>query len=114
VSNFGKKGVIWKVNCFVVSHTHIYIQFHFIHSNGDILTEILHQVPCTVGDGGVFSILAFIMYFLSGVFICCVPKPKPVLCQKESEGTSSSGHSAMKSTVDVETPVESSKSATFT
>lgn len=106
MSNFGKQGVICNVLYCSITHIH---SLSLIHSNGDILTEIMHQVPCTVGDGGIYSILALVMYFLSGVLICCTPKPKPM-----SGESASTGHSETNSSVDVETPVESSKSATFT
>ncbi len=92
--------------------------------NGDIITEIMHQEPCTVADGAVFSAVAMLLYFMSGVLVFCTPKPEPMRVKKDVE-TSSSHMSVMTANSSIQspsvtmndvenTPMGSSKSASWT
>lgn len=105
-------------------HSHSLYSSIVTHSNGDIVTEILHQEPCSIGDGAVFSVVALLLYFLSGVLVFCTPKPEPMRT-KNVDVESSSQHTAGVSSSSIQspsvtmndvenTPMGSSKSASWT
>eukprot|EP00585_Thalassiosira_rotula_P022966 CAMPEP_0196227010 /NCGR_PEP_ID=MMETSP0912-20130531/50695_1 /TAXON_ID=49265 /ORGANISM="Thalassiosira rotula, Strain GSO102" /LENGTH=507 /DNA_ID=CAMNT_0041506527 /DNA_START=95 /DNA_END=1618 /DNA_ORIENTATION=- len=64
------------------------VTFLFFNSerycDGDIVNEILNQVPCVIGDGGIYSIVALLLYALAMFMACRLPKSDPYgLCCKE-------------------------------
>lgn len=53
------------------------------YCDGDILHEILNQEPCVLAKGGVMSIVALFLYFLTLLLVCKVPQDDPYgLCCK--------------------------------
>jgi len=46
---------------------------------------------CYISHGGIFAIVAFLLYFLGGVVGCLTPEPKPILCREHKEDEESSG-----------------------
>jgi len=47
------------------------------YCDGDILHEILNQEPCVLGQGGIMSIVAVLLYFLTLLLVCKVPEADP-------------------------------------
>mmetsp|Transcript_60500 Transcript_60500/g.148437 ORF Transcript_60500/g.148437 Transcript_60500/m.148437 type:complete len:226 (+) Transcript_60500:158-835(+) len=47
--------------------------------DGDLVTELLHQTPCTVDEGAAASAAAVVFFFVSGILVNCTPRPKPVI-----------------------------------
>lgn len=67
-------------------------------SDGDIVNEILNQEPCVVGQGGLFSIIAIVLYALMIVLACRLPQDDPYspCCKKnnvDKDGVPSSSSS---------------------
>jgi len=63
------------------------VTFLFFNSerycDGDIVNEILNQVPCVIGDGGIYSIVALVLYALVMAMACRLPTSDPYgLCCK--------------------------------
>jgi len=53
------------------------------YCDGDILHEILNQEPCVLGQGGIMSIVALLLYFFTLLLVCKVPQDEPYgLCCK--------------------------------
>lgn len=46
-------------------------------SDGNLMQEIRQHTPCQISTGAVFSIVAVVFYFLSGVLLFCSPRPEP-------------------------------------
>lgn len=66
------------------------ITFLFFNSerycDGDIVHEIINQEPCVVGQGGVYSIIALVLYFVMIVMSCRLPQDDPYgLCCKKND-----------------------------
>mmetsp|Transcript_30667 Transcript_30667/g.45091 ORF Transcript_30667/g.45091 Transcript_30667/m.45091 type:complete len:326 (-) Transcript_30667:67-1044(-) len=53
------------------------------YCDGDILHEILNQEPCVLGQGGIMSIVALLLYFFTLLLVCKVPQDEPygLCCQ---------------------------------
>lgn len=47
------------------------------YCDGDILHEILNQEPCVLGQGGIMSIVAVLLYFFTLLLVCKVPEADP-------------------------------------
>ena len=63
------------------------VTFAFFNSqrycDGDLLHELLNQEPCVLGQGGVMSIMALLLYFFTMLLVCKVPEDEPYgLCCK--------------------------------
>lgn len=64
-------------------------------SDGDIVHEILNQEPCVIGLGGIYAIVALVLYFIMVIMCCKLPQDDPYgLCcknrnRRESAPTSS-------------------------
>ncbi|KAL9190593.1 hypothetical protein ACHAXT_000299 [Thalassiosira profunda] len=76
------------------------VTFLFFNSerycDGDIVNEILNQEPCVVGQGGVFSVVALIIYAIMWIMSCRLPKDDPygVFCNnKDSTKSTQDGSS---------------------
>jgi len=68
------------------------ITFLFFNSerycDGDIVNEIINQKPCVVGQGGVYSITALVLYVVMVVMSCRLPKDDPYgLCCKKNDSS---------------------------
>jgi hypothetical protein len=52
-------------------------------SDGDIISEIINQKPCVLGEGGKYSVVALIFYAIVMVLVCSLPKDDPYgLCRR--------------------------------
>jgi len=51
---------------------------NIIPQTGDIPTG----ENCEWGEGATFNLMACVLYFASGLLLCCSPQPKP-LCQQK-------------------------------
>ncbi|KAL9182046.1 hypothetical protein ACHAXT_012389 [Thalassiosira profunda] len=40
---------------------------------------------CRMGDGSIYSLSAWCLFFIGGFFLCCSPKPDPMCCKKDEE-----------------------------
>lgn len=61
----------------------------FAFSDGDLVNEIINATPCVVGKGGVYSIVAVILYAVMIVMACRLPKDDPygLCCKKSRRGS---------------------------
>jgi len=66
------------------------VTFLFFNSerycDGDIVNEILNQEPCVIGQGGIYSIVAILLYALAMIMACRLPQDDPygLCCKKRS------------------------------
>lgn len=65
------------------------VTFLFFNSerycDGDIVHEILNQEPCVIGQGGVLSVVALVLYAIMIVMACRLPQDDPYgLCCKKN------------------------------
>eukprot|EP00542_Grammatophora_oceanica_P010362 CAMPEP_0194031928 /NCGR_PEP_ID=MMETSP0009_2-20130614/4980_1 /TAXON_ID=210454 /ORGANISM="Grammatophora oceanica, Strain CCMP 410" /LENGTH=214 /DNA_ID=CAMNT_0038672201 /DNA_START=102 /DNA_END=746 /DNA_ORIENTATION=+ len=74
---------------------------------GDIMNEILHQEPCSISHGAIYSAVAVALYFVTGCLIFCTPKPEPMRTrhkQSDIEPTTSDIEESSESGSKKETP----------
>lgn len=57
---------------------------------------------CSISNGGIFSIVAFCLYFIGGVVGCFTPEPRPILCRDHHKEASSSDDDEESSGIDEE------------
>jgi len=75
------------------------ITFLFFNSqrycDGDIINEILNQEPCVMGKGGVFSLVATILFGIIIVMACAGPKNNPYgICRRGSDEPTTTGNNS--------------------
>lgn len=59
-------------------------------SDGDLVNEIINSKPCVLGTGGVYSVVAVIMYAVMMIMACRLPQDDPYgVCCKKRRGSSS-------------------------
>ena len=59
---------------------------------------------CKMGNGTIYSIIAFTCYFMGGWFLCCSPKHDPLFCNKDDDSTISDKEESKKSKKGKEQP----------
>jgi len=74
------------------------VTFLFFNSerycDGDIVNEILNQEPCVMGQGGIFSVIATVLYGIVLIMACRLPQDDPYgLCGKKDRDASTTNNS---------------------
>lgn len=78
-----------------------------VRSGARIMEEILHQSPCSPGQGSAYSIAALLIFFLCNILQACTPKPSHNKRGKEAQPSKSPRPSDAESSssTDEEEPV---------
>lgn len=77
-----------------------FLTFSAFGSKNYCLAELGHS--CYISTGGIYTIIAFCLYFLGGIVGCFTPEPTPILCRENKHESSDEDSSGSGSSVDEE------------